>query len=57
MILLAGASRENAEMVSRRILNRLHKDFLRPTQDYGFRIADLEHLKKMDTGTGEKEPG
>lgn len=57
MILLAGASRENAEMVSQRILNRLHKDFLRPAQDYGFRIADLEHLKKMDTGTVEKEPG
>lgn len=49
VVLLAGASHENAEMVSQRILNRLNKDFFRPAQDYTFRIADLERLKELET--------
>ena len=56
MILLPGASRENAEMVSQRILKRLRRDFLRPAQDYSFRITDLERLKRMDAGTAEEGP-
>lgn len=48
MVLLVGASRENAEMVSQRILNRLNKDFFRPAKDYCFGITDLERLKQID---------
>lgn len=57
MILLAGATRENAQMVSQRILNRLQKDFFRPARDYCFQIADLERLKKMEAMVAEKKAG
>lgn len=45
MVLLAGASRENGEMISQRILNRLYKDFFRPARDYYFSVTDLEQLR------------
>lgn len=47
IVLLPGATRENAEMVRERILNRLYKDFFRPAKDYSFRVSDLEHLKQL----------
>lgn len=49
IVLLPGASRENAETVSGRILGRLQRDFFRPASDYSFQVADLEHLKQMDS--------
>lgn len=55
VVLLAGASHENAETVSQRILNRLRSDYLRPPQDYSFRIVDLERLKGMESGTASDQ--
>lgn len=52
MVLLSGATYENAEMVVQRILDRLRRDYRRPAQDYSVRIADLEHIKEMGTETG-----
>lgn len=57
MVLLMGATRENAQIVSERILNRLQKDFFRPARDYCFRIADLEHLRQIGSISGERKIG
>ena len=51
VVLLAGASYDNAVTVSQRILNRLRSDYFRPAQDYSFRIVDVERLKGMEGNT------
>lgn len=51
VILLAGASYDNAVTVSQRILTRLRSDYFRPAQDYSFRIVDVERLKGMEENT------